>query len=161
MRYLIRERIFSFSDSFTINDENNRPYYEVVGKVFSIGNKLNLYDMNGRNLLYIEQKIFRFLPEYIIYEGNKVVARIQKEFTFFKPKFTIDSSYGDFTIDGDVFAYNFNIIKNGRPVAWISKKFLSFSDTYSIDIADEENHAFILSLVIVLDQVFHDNRNNN
>ena len=161
MRYLIREKIFSFSDSFTINDESGRPCYEIVGKILSIGNKLNLYDMEGRNLFYIEQKVFRFLPEYNIYEGNNVVARIQKEFTFFKPKFTINSSYGNFTIDGDVFAYNFNIMKNGRPIAWINKKFLSFSDTYSVDISDEENQGFILSLVIVLDQVFHDNRNNS
>ncbi|MBU5428138.1 LURP-one-related family protein [Tissierella pigra] len=161
MRYLIKERIFSFSDSFTINDENGRPFYEIVGKILSIGNKLNLYDMEGRNLFYIEQKIFRFLPEYNIYEGENLVAKVQKEFTFFKPKFTIDSFYGNFTIDGDILAYNFNIIKDGRPIAWISKKFLSFSDTYSVDISDEENQPFILALVIVLDQVFHDNRNNN
>lgn len=161
MRYLVRERIFSFSDSFTIDDENGRPCYEIVGKVFSIGNKLNLYDMQGRALIYIEQKVFRFLPEYTIYEDNSVVAKVQKELTFFKPKFTINSSYGHFTIEGDIFAYNFNIMKNGKSVAWVSKKFMSFSDTYSVDIVDEENQAFILGLVIVLDQIHHDNRNNS
>jgi len=52
-------------------------------------------------------------------------------------------------------------MKNGVPVAVVSKKFFSFSDTYGVDIADNENHAFILALVIVIDQVLHDNENNN
>lgn len=159
MRYLIREKIFSISDRFTINDEDNRPCYEVVGKILSFGNKLNLYDMLGNNNIYIEQKIFRFLPEYIIYKNGSIVGRINKEFTFFVPKFTIRSKYGHFTIDGDIFAHDFSILKDGRPIAWISKKWVSFSDTYSVDISDEEDQAFILSIVIVLDQIFYDNRN--
>lgn len=159
MRYLIKEKIFSFADRFIINDESGYPHYEVVGKIFSIGNKLDMCDMQGNSILYIEQKVFRFLPEYTIYKDGIIVGRINKEFTLFRSKFSIDSKYGNFSIDGDVFQHDFNILKNGRPIAWISKKWISFSDTYSIDIVDEEDHAFILSMVIVLDQIFHDNRN--
>ncbi|WP_353095494.1 LURP-one-related family protein [Tissierella praeacuta] len=159
MRYLIREKIFTISDRFTINDENNRPCYEVVGKILSFGNKLNLYDMAGNSIIYIEEKILRFLPEYLIYQGSSIIGKIKKEFTFFIPKLTIESKYGHFTIDGDVFAHDFNILKDGRAIAWISKKWVSFSDTYAVDISDEENQGFILSLVIVLDQIFHDNKN--
>lgn len=159
MRYIIREKIFSFSDSFTINDERNNPCYEVRGKVFSFGNKLDLYDMSGNHKLYIEQKLFRLLPEYTIYKGDREVAKVFREFTFFKPKYTIDSRYGNFTIDGDVFAHEFNILKDGSIVAWVSKQWISFSDTYTVDVLSEEDQPFILSLVIVLDQIHHDNRN--
>ncbi|MBU5439452.1 LURP-one-related family protein [Tissierella sp. MSJ-40] len=161
MRYLIREKIFTFADKFVINDENGRSHYEVVGKILSIGNKLNIYDMNGRNVVYIEQKVLRFLPEYLIYREGKIIGKINKELTLFRPRFRIESSYGNFTIDGDVFHHNFNILKNGRPVSWISKKWVSFSDTYSVDISDGEDHAFILAIVIVLDQIFYDNKNRN
>lgn len=161
MKYLVRQKIFSFSDKFTVNDENGRPHYQVVGKLLTLGNKLNLYDMEGNHKIYIEQKLFRFLPEYIIYKGENILARVKKEFTFFKPRFHIESQYGDFTLDGDIFAHNFNIIKNGRVVAWISKKWISFSDTYSVDIDDNEDQAFILALVIVIDQVFHDNKSHS
>lgn len=161
MRYLIKEKIFTFADRFRIEDENGYPKYEVVGKILSIGNKLNIYDMSGRELIYIEEKVFRFLPEYMVYREGNLIGRIKKELTFLRPKFNIESSYGDFAIEGDVFQHNFNILKNGKTIAWISKEWISLSDTYSVNILDEEDHPFILAIVIVLDQIFYDGNKNN
>jgi uncharacterized protein YxjI len=161
MRYLIKEKIFTFADRFRIEDEQGYPQYEVVGEMLSIGNKLNIYDMDGRKVIYIEEKVFRFLPEYLIYKEGNILGRIKKELTFFKPKFNIQSTYGDFSIEGDVFQHNFNILKNGKSIAWISKKWISLSDTYSVDILDEEDQPFILSIVIILDQIFYDGNGNN
>ncbi len=161
MRYLVRQKIFSLSDRFHIQDEYGNIRFEVEGKIFSLGNKLRIYDMDGRELIYIEQKLWRLLPEYNIYKGSSLVARVKRELTFFKPRFTIESQYGDLTIDGDIFAHNFNILKNGRPIAWVSKKWMSLSDTYTVEIAPGEDEAFILSLAIVLDQILYDNNRNN
>lgn len=161
MRYLIKEKIFSFADRFTIEDDQGYPRYEVVGKLLSLGNKLKLYNTTGEELIYIEQKIFRFLPEYLIYRNGNIIGRIKKELTFLKPRFNIESSYGNFTLDGDVFHHEFNISKDGNPIAWISKKWISLSDTYTVDILEEEDHSFILAIIIVLDQIFYDNRNKS
>ena len=161
MRYIVRQRIFSFGDSFNITDEFERPIFQVQGKVFTLGNKLNIYDMAGNQLIYIEQKLFKFLPEYYIYKGDSQVARIKKQLTFFKSKFDIESVYGKFEIDGDLFSYDFSIYRDGRQIAVVNKKFFSFSDTYGVDISDRENHEFILALVIVIDQVLHDDNHNN
>lgn len=139
MKYAIREKIFSLADRFAIADEDDNPRYEVVGKILSFGNKLDLYNISGDHELYIEQKIFKLLPEYTIYRGSETVAKIFKRFTIFKPKYSIESIYGDFTIEGDVFAHEFNILKEGNIVAWISKRWISLSDTYMIDIVPEED----------------------
>lgn len=156
MRYLIRQRIFSFGDNFGIKDETGQDRYIIRGKVFSLGDKLKIEDLNGNELFYIEQQLFRFLPEYYIYAGGQQVASVKKQLTFFKPKFVIDSIYGSYDIDGNFFAYDFQITKEGRTVAVINKKWFSFSDSYGIDIADGEDHAFLLTLAIVIDQVLHD-----
>ena len=159
LRFIVRQKIFSFADRFNITDEVGTPKYQVEGKFFTIGKKLDIYDMQENHLIYIEQEIFRFLPEYYLHENDEVVAKVKKELTFFKPKVNIESKYGDFTIDGSVFAYNFTVSKDGIVVARISKEFLSFSDTYGVEIYGD-NEAFLLALVIVIDQIFHDNRNN-
>ena len=82
MRYLIKEKIFTFADRFRIENDKGYPQYEVVGKILSLGNKLHIYDMDGRELIYIEEKIFRFLPEYTIYREDNILAKIRKELTF-------------------------------------------------------------------------------
>ncbi len=156
MKYIVKEKIFNIGNKFQIKDDQGVPRFEVVGKVFTIGKKLNIYDMIGTNVAYIEQKIFRFLPEYNIYLNNQLGATIKQKLSFLKQRFSIESDFGDFDVEGDIFAYNFSIYKNGREVARVNKKWISFSDTYMVDIDNDENQAFILSIVIVLDQVLHD-----
>lgn len=161
MRFVVRQKIFTFGDNFTIKDEAGNDHFIVKGKVFTFGNKLRIYDMSGQELYYIEQKLFRFLPEYTIYQANRPMAKVKREFTFFKPKFNINSSIGQFTIEGNFLAMDFSILKGGRLVAQVSKRWFAFSDTYGIDIVEGEDHGFLLALVIVIDQVLHDNNHNN
>jgi len=161
MRFVVRQKIFSFGDSFTIKDENGNDWFQVKGKVFSLGDKQRIYDMAGEEILYIEQKLFRFLPEYTIYYKGQPVAVVKKEFTFFKPRFNITSTSGRYTIEGNFWAMDFTILRDGVPVATVSKKWLSWSDTYGVDIDDNENYVLILAMVIVIDQVLHDNNSNN
>lgn len=158
MRFQVREKVFSFGDDFTIKDATGNDYFIVKGKVFSLGDKLRLYNMAGQELFYIEQKLMRLLPEYTIYGGGRPVATVKKKISFFGSKFMIDSEYGSYDIEGQPFNYSFEVNKNGGRVATVSKQFFSFSDTYGVDVSDQEDYGFILALVIVIDQIIHDNK---
>lgn len=161
MKFYIREKIFSIGDNFSIKDVSGNDIFNVQGKIFSMGNKLRIYDMNNNEIVYIEQKLFKFLPEYSIYLNGIYAAKVKKEFTFFSNRFDIDSNMGNYEIEGDFFAHDFSIMKNGSTIAEVSKKWVSWGDSYEINIIEQENYAFILSLVIVIDQVLHDNKNRN
>lgn len=156
MRFVVRQKVFSFGDNFTIKDEAGNEHFMVKGKVFALGDKLRIYDMQGHELFYIEQKLLRFLPEYIIYRSGQPVATVKKQLTFFRPRFRIWSVYGEFTIEGNFLGMEFLIHRNGKHVAQVSKRWFAWSDTYGVDIADDEDYGFILALVIVIDQVLHD-----
>lgn len=160
MRYLINQKIFSFGDNFVIKDEYGNEKYFIKGKIFSFGDKLRIYDENNNEKVYIEQKLFKLMPEYLVYIEGNYAAKIKKEFTFFRPKFNIDSNFGQYNIEGDFFGYDFRIMKNGRTVAFISKKFFSIRDSYGVEIVDDENQELLLSFVIIIDQVIHDERHN-
>lgn len=161
MIYKIRQKIFSFGDKFTIVDGNDRGVFDVVGQVFSIGNKLTIYDIDGRETLYIEQKLFKLLAEYEIYNEGQNVALVKQQWSLFRPKINITSIYGDFTIEGDIISYDFTIYRDGRPVAIIRKELFTFTDFYTVDILVDKDHDFILGLVIVIDQIYHDGNNSN
>ena len=158
MKFYIKEKIFSIGDHFTIKDLSGNDVFNVVGKIFSLGNKLRIYDMYNNEIVYIEQKLFKLLPEYNIYLGGNYAANVKKKFTFFSNSFNIDSNMGNYEIEGDFFAHDFSIVKNDSIVAEVNKKWVSWGDTYEIDINEQENYAFILALVIVFDQVLHDNK---
>lgn len=158
MKYEIKQKIFSFGESFIIKDEQENPRFAVRGQIFSFGNKLSVENLMGNELVYIEQKLFKFLPEYSIFIRGEQVATVKKEFTFFTPKFYIESNMGNYDMQGEIFSHEFEIMKDGEAVASVSKQWFSFSDTYGVDISQNENQAFMLALVIVIDQVLYDNK---
>ena len=73
--------------------------------------------MYNNEIVYIEQKLFKLLPEYNIYLSGNYAATVKKQFTFFSNKFDIDSNMGKLEIEGDFLAHDFSIIKNGNTVA--------------------------------------------
>lgn len=159
MKVYIKQKIFSIGDKFTVKNEYDEPVISVVGKVFSLGNKLHIYDRNQNEIFYVEQALFRFLPEYKIYQNGMQVAFLKKEFTLFNSKINITSSFGDFRIEGDIFSYNFNLYQSNELVGVVSKKILSFTDSYVLDVIKTANIEFLVTLVIVIDQILHDRDN--
>ena len=159
MKYIVKQKIFSLSDKFAIKDEYESDVFIVQSKLFNIGKKLKIFDLNENELCYIEQKLFKFMPEYNIYIDGQIIANIKKKFAFFKNDFNITSSLGNYYAEGNVFAHNFNIFRDGLLVSTISKKLFSFTDTYFVEIDDNQDQVVNLAMVIVIDMVCHDNRN--
>lgn len=158
MKYVIKQKVWALSDNFTIKDDADNDCFKVQGKVFSFGNKLRIYDMADNELIYIEQRMFKFLPEYDIYKNDILLANVKKKMTFFRPVFEVNGSKGDYTINGDFIDMEFEILKNGIKVCEVSKRWFAMSDTYGVDIEDTEDSPFILALVIVIDEVLHNNK---
>ena len=90
MRYIMKQKVFSLGDRFTIRDEKGEDAFVVNGEVFSLGHKLSFEDPQGNELMFIRQKVLSWGPTYEIYRGQEHVATIQKEiFTFFRCSFDI------------------------------------------------------------------------
>ncbi|SHK24477.1 LURP-one-related/scramblase family protein [Paramaledivibacter caminithermalis] len=158
MKYMIKQKIFSLRTGFNIKNEFEEDIYSVKGEVFSLGKKLRLYDIEGKELVYIEQELFNFLPVYKIYIDGKIIAKIKKKFTLFRTELSIESNGKEYTLEGDFLAHEYRILSQDRVIANISKEWFSFGDTYGVEISDAESHPFILALVIVLDQACHEGR---
>lgn len=77
---------------FNITDENDVPVYYVEGKVFSWGDKLSFQDAGRRELAFIDQKLWSWLPRYRILVNGAIFAEVLKEWAWLKPKFGIHAS---------------------------------------------------------------------
>ena len=158
MRYVMREKLFSFGNDFAIKDELGRELFFVDGKVFSFGDKLSFHDNAGNELAYIRQKVLSLGPTYEIYRGDQLVAVVKKHlFTFFNCRFTVDvPGPDDLEAKGDFLHHEYEFTRYGQPVARVSKQWFALSDTYGVDTADGEDDVLILASTVVIDMVCHD-----
>ena len=159
MKLYIKQKVFSWGDKFRIYDEFQNDKYYVQGEVFSIGKKLHFYSQSGNELAYIHQKVLSFMPKYFISRNGTDVAQVIKEFTLFRQEYTVDGL--GWTVKGDFFAHEYTITASGRMIASISKRWLSWGDTYEIDIADNADEVMALCVVLIIDAVIAASNNNS
>ena len=150
MKLLIEERIFTWGDRFTVRDEAGNDRYYVEGELFSWGKKLHVCDLSGREIAYIEQQIFTFKPRYSVYVSGQLIGEVVREFSFFRPSFTVDCR--GWNVEGDFFEWDYDICdEEGNTVASIAKELFNFTDTYTIDVHDPVDSLHALMVVLAID----------
>lgn len=158
MKFYIKQKVFTFKDSFDIKNEEMETVYIVKGKFFSIGAKLRLTDSEGQELYFIKRKIFAFRPVYKIYKEKELQATIIKKIRLFSRKFKIKSKIHSLKIEGNILALNFNILENKEIKANIKKKLLKIGDTYEMEVAENEDYAFYCALLVTIDNCLHNGK---
>lgn len=159
MRYVIKEKFWSWGDDFHIYDPDQQPVYFVDGIAFSWGNKLSFQDMDGNELAFISQRLMSWMPTYEIHRNGAKLAEVVKEFSWFSKKFTLDvPGPNDYEIDGSFWMHDYTFRRRGQTVAVVSKAYWSWTDSYGIEIVNDEDDVAILCAAIVIDQVLHDEK---
>lgn len=157
MRYIMKQKLLSFGDDFYIKDENERDAFFVDGRAFSIGDKLAFKDLKGRELAFIRQKLLAWGPTYEISRDGTIAAVVKKHvFALFHHRFTVDvPGPNDIEAEGDFMDHEYTFRRGDRVVATVSKRWFSWTDTYGIDIDDDEDQVLILASAVVVDQACH------
>lgn len=149
MRMLFKQRLFSWFDSYDIYDEYDRVLFSVEGQL-SWGRRLHILNAHGEHVGTLKQRVLTFLPRFELYYGEEYMGCITKEFSFFRPNFTID--YNGWSVDGDFWEWDYNILDGaGAVVATVSKELFRMTDTYVIDVAKEEDALNALMVVLAID----------
>lgn len=149
MKMIFKQRMFSWFDSYDIYDEAGNTLYTVKGQL-SWGHCMKIYDASGNEVGTVKERILTFLPAFEVYEGDEYVGSINKEFSFFKPKFNID--FNGWQVKGDFFEWDYDIVnESGAHIASVSKDVWQWTDTYVIDVSDTYNALYALMLVLAID----------
>ena len=149
MRLWFKQRFFSWFDSYDIYDENGNTVYTVEGKL-DWGHCLHILDAAGTHIGTVRERVLSLLPKFEMYVGEEYVGCIQKEFTFFFPRYDIDCN--GWQVDGDFMEWEYTVKTGcGCLVASISKQLWNWTDTYTIDVADPRDALCALMLVLAID----------
>lgn len=156
MKLLIKQKVFSWFDSYNIYDENENVIYKVKGE-FAWGHLLRIYDESDMEVGLLKQKMFTLFPKFILRVKDKEYI-LNKEFTFLKEVFSINDL--DMVVMGNFLGWSYEIKRNDKVIARISKK-LSYTDVYEINIKDEKDSLLVLLIVLSIDALHCNNGGTN
>ena len=159
MKLYIKQKVFSWGDKFTVKDEFGNDKYFVEGEIFTLGKKLHVYDTNGNEVAFIQQELLTLLPRYHVFCGGEQIAEIKKEFSFLFPRYSIEGL--GWEVDGSFMAHEYEITRDGYPIVSISKEWMTWGDSYELDIANPADEIIALAVVLTIDCVMEANSNHH
>jgi len=148
VKLYIKQKVFSWTDKFTVKDEDGYDRYDVRGE-FSFAKKLHVYTADGQEAAYIEGRLFSWMPRYMVYVGGTQIAEVVKEFTFFRPRYRVDGP--GWAVDGDFWAHDYEILQGGRTVGTIRKEWMTWGDCYELSIENSEDEISVLAIALAID----------
>ena len=149
MKLLIKQSVFLWTDTFDVYDQEGTPRYFVKGEFFSLGHKLHVYDQNGQEIGVIREKLMSFMPVFEIESQGVYMGRVEKKFTFFRPKYELD--YKGWRVEGDFMNWEYDVYDQCTSVVHITKEPFHWGDTYVLDFANPEDEQMGLLLVLAID----------
>lgn len=148
MRLQFKQRFFSWFDSYDIYYEDGSVAYTVEGKL-AWGHRLHILDASGQHIATVQERVLTFLPKFEMYIGTQYIGCIYKEFSLFKPRFSIECR--GWIVEGSFLEWDYSIYEQRRLVATVSKELFRLTDTYVIDVADPADALCALMLVLAID----------
>ena len=149
MKLLFKQRFFSWFDSYDIYDEDGNTVFTVEGKL-AWGHCLHILNAAGEHIGTVQQKVLTFLPKFELYEHDQCIGCIQKEFTFFSPRFDIDCN--GWQVQGSFMEWDYQVTEScGALVATVTKELFHWTDTYHLSVPREEDVLPALLIVLAID----------
>lgn len=147
----IKQKVFSFRDRFNVKDAEGNDCYQVTGDLFTLGRRLHVCDMEGNEVIYIQQKVMSFMPRYEVYVDGTLIATLVQEFSFLRPRFRIEGP--GWHVEGSFWEHQYEVTDGDKPVVSIRKVLMSWGDSYELDVQDGVDERAALAVVLAIDCV--------
>ena len=153
MKLRIRQRIFSWGDSYDVYDEYGDARYEVRSALFSLGHQIHVYDKQAAEghdeVGFIRQKLFTLMPTFEIEIGGHVVGTVRKKFTLLRQNYEVD--YRGWDVEGDFLGWDYQVLQGNQEILSITKEIWNWSDTYTLTFRNPADEIPGLLLVLAID----------
>jgi uncharacterized protein YxjI len=154
-RYLLREKMLTLGDDFWIENDRGERIFLVDDKVLRVRDTVVFKDAHGRELLKLQKRLLRARNTMVIERGDDKVATVRKALiTPLRDRFTVDLE-GDaqLEVEGDILDHEYQVSRDGIPVANISKRWFRVRDTYGVAVVPGQDDALILAVTVCIDHL--------
>jgi len=154
-RYRMQQKLVSFGDDYWIENALGQRVFFVDGKAFHLREHLGFKDMQGNELLALQEKIMHIKDTYSLYRKGNVFATIKKTLiTPLHQRFDVHVAGAEnMEVEGNIVDYEYEIHEGRKLMAEISKKWFNAADTFGVEIVQGANDILILALTVVIDMM--------
>jgi len=150
MRLCIKQRVFSWTDSYDVYDENGVARYFVQAEFLTLGHQIHVYEkQTGREVGSIHQRLLTFLPTFDIIVDGQSQGCVSKQFSLFTPRYEVD--FRGWDVEGDLLGWDYSVHQGNLEIMNISKQWLSWGDTYTLQYSNPAHEMPGLLLVLAID----------
>ena len=158
MQLYIKQKVFSWRGRFAVKDTLGDDRWYAQGEVFSWVRKLNVYAAQGEPAATVYRKRWTFLTQEYYIEAGGQEYRLVKEFTFGRPRFHLVGLPWHMT--GNFWAHEYSLTDGERLIMRISKRLISWGDTYELEIPDPRHELLCLCICLAVDCMQADANNH-
>ena len=154
-RYRMRQKLVSIGDDYWIENALGQRVFFVDGKAFRLREHLGFKDMQGTELLAIQEKIMHIKDTYSIYRKGNVFATVKKVLVMpLRQRFDVHVAGAEnMEVEGNILDHEYEIYEGRKRMAEVSKKWFHVVDTYGVDIVSGANDILILAITVIIDML--------
>src|SRR5678815_1748524 len=116
-------------------------------------------DMKGTRLARIQERLLAIKDTMVVEDadGNQLAVIKKGLIAPLGDHWTVGVRGGpDLDVQGNILDHEYSISERRKKIAEVSKKWLSLTDTYGVEIDSGQNDILILALAIAMDMMAHD-----
>ena len=161
MELFMKEKLVSLHDIYHVYDLEGNERYQVKSKAVSITNQTSLLDMEGNELAHIHRKVISMHETHFIEIDGKEVTEVRTKL-FHPIHQEIDAPEIGWQIRGNLWDHDFSVLDSGENVrATVHRKWISLGEGYQVSIAAEEDVVLVLALIVTLERILTDRKNES
>ena len=158
-RYKIRQKLLSIGDDFWIENQEGERVFKVDGKALRLRKTLIFEDIKGNKLAKIQERLLPIKETMVVEdaEGNQLAVIKKGLIAPLGDHWSVNVRGGaDLDVQGNILDHEYSINERRQKIADVSKKWLSITDTYGVEIDEGQNDILILAIAIAIDMMAHD-----
>lgn len=148
-----KQKVFKLEDHYPITDGDEQAVYQVDQNLKIFGYEVHVSHADGTPAFVVTQELMHLLPTFHVDFENGERMTIKSRISFLKKKIDVEYSDSNLLITGDAWDWDFAIQEGEREVASVTRKFLAWGDTFTLDILDDDYSDVAVAAMIVIDRL--------
>ena len=156
LRFQMREKLLSVGDDYWIENSEGARAFRVDGKAIRVRDTFELEDANGNQVARIQSKMLRVRDTMNLEHGDgRPMATVKKALISpLRDRFKVEVEDGDdLEVQGNILDHEYEMEREGRKVAEVSKKWFRVRESYGIEVADPKDAVLVLAVAVALESM--------